>query len=90
VNEKLQEINSCFVDSYNSQLANINNSIDKLIIEKDKQTDEKVKNKYSKAIAKLEEIKRLFIMKYSSIINVSNPTPVPLNNSSSGSYIMPK
>jgi len=90
VNEKLQEINTCFVDSYNSQLANINNSIDKLIIEKDKQTEGKAKIKYSKAITKLEEIKRLFILKYSSIINIPNPIPVRLNNTSSGSYVMPK
>lgn len=90
VNEKLQEINSCFVDNYNSQLANINNSIDKLIIEKDKQIDEKTKAKYNRAIAKLEEIKRLFILKYSSIITIPNPNLVPLNNNVSGSYIMPK
>lgn len=90
VNEKLQEINSCFVDSYNSQLANINNSIDKLIIEKDKQTDDKTKAKYDRAIIKLEEIKRLFILKYSRIINIPNPTIIPLNNTSSGSYIIPK
>jgi len=87
-NEKLQEINACFVDIYNSHLTNINNSIDKLITEKDKQTEEKAKNKYNRALAKLEEIKRLFILKYSRVINM--PNPISLNNTSSGSYIMQK
>lgn len=68
VNEKLQEIDDCFKESYISQLKNINDSIDKLIIEKDKQTDEKIKTKYDKAITKLEEIKKLFILKYSPFL----------------------
>lgn len=68
VNEKLQEIDDCFRESYNSQLKNINDSIDKLISEKDKQIDEKAKARYEKAIGKLEEIKSLFIAKYKPIM----------------------
>jgi Zn-finger protein len=70
VNEKLKEINDCFLANYKSHLENINSTIDKLTKEKDKQTDTKEKKKYETAIAKLEEIKKLFIVRYSSVIDL--------------------
>lgn len=72
VNEKLSEINNCFVDNYNYHLANLNSTIEKLKLEKDKQTSVNDIRKYQLAIEKLEEIKKLFIIRYGSIINLSN------------------
>ena len=71
VNEKLSEIQSCFAESYSEHLTNINNAIDKLIAEKDKQTDDKAKAKYDRAIAKMEEIKKIFMARYASILRIN-------------------
>lgn len=72
VNEKLKEINNCFVDSFSWQLANINSAIDKLNIEKEKQESDLLSAKYDKAIKKMEEIKKLFIARYKTIIELNN------------------
>jgi hypothetical protein len=69
VNEKLQEINDCFLNNYNSHLENLDNSINKLKSDMAKVTDDKSKKKYENAIKKLEEIKSLFIKRYKNVID---------------------
>ena len=69
VNEKLNEINECFLNTYNSHLKNIDDTIRKFRDTMNKSNDEKTKKKYEKAIKKLEEIKRLFIKKYKFILD---------------------
>lgn len=67
VNEKLDEINDCFLESYNGHLTNINTSIEKLEQKKSQSTEQSEKDKYGKAILKLEEIRSLYIKRYAMI-----------------------
>jgi hypothetical protein len=69
VDEKFNEINHSFKDTYDSHLDNL----DKIIIIFNKtienSSDEKIKYKYQKAINKLEEIRKLYINRYKFIKN---------------------
>ncbi len=65
VNKKLQEINDCFINTYNSHLENIDKTIKRFEDIRNSSRDEKIKRKYQKAIDKLNEIKTLFITRYS-------------------------
>ncbi len=69
VNEKLKEINDCFLNNYNSHLENLDNSINKLKSDMAKVNDDKSKKKYENAIKKLEEIKSMFIKRYKNVID---------------------
>ncbi len=68
VNEKLQEINDCFINTYNSHLDNLNKTIKNFEKTRDSSKNEKTKAKYQKAINKLNEIKRLFEVRYSYLM----------------------
>ncbi len=72
INSKLDEINDCFIKSYENHLKTINDAINKFKTTKDNSSNEKTKNKYQKAIDKLNEIKRLFINRYNFILNYKN------------------
>ena len=71
VNEKLSEINECFVSTYNSHLKNIDDTIKKFEQSRDSSKNAKTKAKYEKAIKKLQEIRRLFVERYKFIQNYS-------------------
>lgn len=72
VNEKLTEINDCFKNTYASHLSNIEKTIETFENNRDKSKDEKTKQKYQKAIDKLEEIKELFLERYKHILDYEN------------------
>ena len=72
VNDKLDEINQCFLNTYNNHLKNIDDTIRKFNDTMNKSSNKKTKQKYAKAIKKLEEIKRIFILRYKNIIDYKN------------------
>jgi len=69
VNDKLDEINWCFISTYNGHLININNTIKQFNVTKEKINDQKTRDKYVIAIKKLEEIKNIFIKRYKFILD---------------------
>gem|GEM_PF-3364394 len=64
INDKLSELNNCFLDLYNNHLQNIDDSIADFKARRDNANTAAEVNKYERAIEKLEEIRELYINRY--------------------------
>jgi len=61
-------MNDCFKSTYINQLENIEDTITDFEQTRDRSSNQNTKDKYQKAIDKLEEIKELFIKRYKNIL----------------------